>query len=37
MNTAKTNIILHVQIAGVGLMRDGQRTIAANAASLVGP
>lgn len=34
MNTAKTNIILHVQIAGVGLTRDGQSIIAANAAKI---
>ncbi|CAI7597741.1 unnamed protein product [Penicillium discolor] len=34
MNTTKTNIILHVQIAGVGLTRDGQSIIAANAAKI---
>ncbi|CAI7588522.1 unnamed protein product [Penicillium viridicatum] len=34
MNTAKTNIILHVQIAGVELTRDGQSIIAANAAKI---
>ncbi|KAJ5484303.1 hypothetical protein N7453_012257 [Penicillium expansum] len=34
MNTVKTNIILHVQVAGVGLTRDGQSIIAANAAKV---
>lgn len=34
MNTVKTNIILHVQVAGVGLTRDGQSIIAANAAKI---
>ncbi|KGO78134.1 hypothetical protein PITC_034820 [Penicillium italicum] len=34
MNTVKTNIILHVQVAGVELARDSQSIIAANAAKI---
>ncbi|KAJ5969100.1 hypothetical protein N7501_005348 [Penicillium viridicatum] len=34
MNTAKTNIIVHVQIAGVELTRDSQGIIAANSAKI---
>lgn len=30
MNTAKTDIIMHVQLASVGLTRDGQSNIVAN-------
>lgn len=34
MNTAKTNIILHVQVASVGLTRDAQSNIVANTAEI---
>lgn len=34
MNTAKANIILHVQVANVGLTRDAQRNFVANAAEI---
>lgn len=34
MNTAKTNIILHVQVASVGLTRDAQSNIIANTAEI---
>ena len=34
INTAKTNLLVHIQVAGVGLSRDGQNNIVANTAEI---
>ncbi|CAG8279863.1 unnamed protein product [Penicillium olsonii] len=34
INTAKTNLLIHIQVAGVGLSRDGQNNIVANTAEI---